>query len=319
VTTPLKLTMTCGPYDRAQSLIDGSVKPKGIDLMVTVNGDDADRQGRALRGEYDACEFYTGTYIADLPFRKLGFTAIPIFVKRMFRHSYIYVNKKSGIRKASDLNGRRVGIQFWATTAAVWAKGILEEDYGVDLSSIQWIARNNVSIPDWKPPSWLKIDISSKSQFDLLASGETAAAITTEVWAPDVHPDIGFLFPDYPQQEREFFLRTKCFPIMHTLLIKNGVLERHPWVARSLFDAWEESKQRLYKHQEEWQRIHMTSLGYRALWEQERAIGGGDFYQWGFRKTRHELDKLLTYAHKQGITPRRFQPEDMFFPAMLET
>src|SRR5688500_2407448 len=134
----LKLTMTCGPYDRAQALIDGSVKPEGIDLMVTVNGDDADRQRRALRGEYDVCEFYTGTYIADLPFRKLGFTAIPIFVKRMFRHSYIYVNKKSGIRKASDLNGRKVGIQFWATTAAVWAKGILEEDYGVDLSSIQW-------------------------------------------------------------------------------------------------------------------------------------------------------------------------------------
>jgi 4,5-dihydroxyphthalate decarboxylase len=90
---PLKLSMTCGPYDRAQALIDGSVRPDGIELDITVNDDDVDRQRRSARGEFDVCEFFTGTYIADLPFRKLGFTAIPIYVKRMFRHSYIYTNR----------------------------------------------------------------------------------------------------------------------------------------------------------------------------------------------------------------------------------
>ena len=94
----LKLSMTCGPYDRARALIQGSVKPEGIDLVISVNDDDVDRQQRSARGEFDVCEFFTGTYIADLPFKKLGFTAIPIFVKRMFRHSYIYINKNSGIR-----------------------------------------------------------------------------------------------------------------------------------------------------------------------------------------------------------------------------
>jgi 4,5-dihydroxyphthalate decarboxylase len=100
----LKLSMTCGPYDRARALIDGTIVPEGIELAITVNDDDVDRQRRSASGDFDVCEFFTGTYIADLPFKKLGFTAIPIFVKRMFRHSYIYINKKSGIRNPRDLN-----------------------------------------------------------------------------------------------------------------------------------------------------------------------------------------------------------------------
>jgi hypothetical protein len=116
----LKLSITCGPYDRAQALIDGTVKPQGIELAVTLNDDDVDRQLKCQRGLFDVAESFTGTYIADLPRKKLGLTAIPIFVKRMFRHSYIYLNTKSRVRKASELNGKRVGLQTWITTAALW-------------------------------------------------------------------------------------------------------------------------------------------------------------------------------------------------------
>ncbi len=316
----LKLSMTCGPYDRARALIDGSVKPEGIDLSISVNDDDVERQRQAARGDFDVCEFFTGTYIADLPFKKLGFTAIPIFVKRMFRHSYIYINKRSGIRKPSDLNGRRVGVQTWITSAALWAKGMLEEDHGVDLASIEWIAWQPVRIPDWKAPNWLNLTIApaGRDQFDLLANGEIDAGITTEIWAPNRHPDIDFLFPDYATREREYFRRTRCFPIMHTLLVRDAVLEQQPWVARSLYHAWEASKQKLYR-QLEWERIHMTSLWYRALWEEERAAAGEDIYLWGFAKTRHELDVMLRYAHRQAVTPQKYQPEDLFWPSMLET
>lgn len=316
----LKLSMTCGPYDRASALIDGSVKAEGIELAITVNDDDVERQRQAARGDFDVCEFFTGTYIADLPFKKLGFTAIPIFVKRMFRHSYIYINTRSGIRRPEDLNGRRVGVQTWITSAALWAKGMLEDDYGVDLASIEWVAWQPVRIPDWKPPSWLKLVIASAgaSQFDLLASGKIDAAITTEIWAPNRHPDIDFLFPDYAAREREYFARTRCFPIMHTLLVRNSVLDQHPWAARSLYDVWEASKRRLYARQE-WERIHMTSLWYRGLWEEERAVAGEDIYPWGFAKTRHEVEFMLQYAYRQGVTPRKYQPEELFWQSMLET
>lgn len=312
--------MTCGPYDRARALIDGSVEPEGIELAISANDDDVDRQRRSSHGEFDVCEFFTGTYIADLPFKKLGFTAIPIFVKRMFRHSYIYINKNSGIREPRDLNGKRVGVQTWITSAALWAKGMLEEDHGVDLASIEWAAWQPVQVPDWKAPDWLKlVDAPADSrQFDLLAAGEIDGAITTEIWAPNRHPNIDFLFPDYGAREREYFQRTRCFPIMHTLLIRNSVLEGNPWVARSLYDAWESSKRKLYE-QQEWERIHMTSLWYRALWEEERAIAGDDPYCWGYAKTRHELDVMLRYAHRQAVTPRKYLPEDLFWPSMLET
>lgn len=313
--------MTCGPYDRAAALVDGSVKPEGIELDIAVNDDDVDRQRRAVRGDFDVCEFFAGAYIADLPFKKLGFTAIPIYVKRMFRHSYIYVNKRSGIRTPEDLNGKRIGVQTWITTAALWAKGLLEDEYGADLPSITWVAWEKVRIPDWTAPPWLKLveAPSGRSQFDLLAAGDIDAGITTEIWAPDKHPDIDFLFPDYALREREYFKRTRCFPIHHLLLVRDSVLEQHPWAARSLFDAWEASKRKLYAQQEEWQRIHQTSLWYRGLWEEERAIAGPDIYPWGFSKCRHELHTLLRYAHRQGATRREYQPEELFPASMLET
>jgi 4,5-dihydroxyphthalate decarboxylase len=312
--------MTCGPYDRAQALIDGSIKPDGIELEITVDSDDVRRQQRAARGDFDVCEFFTGTYIADLPFKKLGFTAIPIFVKRMFRHSYIYINKNSGIRKPTDLHGKRVGVQTWITSAAMWAKGMLADDHGVDLAAINWVAEHAVRVPDWKAPPWLRLELSKPGigHYDLLARGEIDAGITTELWAPNKHADIDFLFPDYGLREREYFSRTGCFPIMHTLLIRNSVLEQNPWVGRSLYDAWQASKKKLYEYQD-WQRIHMTSLWYRDLWEQERATAGDDIYVWGFSKTKPEIETMLRYALDQGAIERRYKPEDLFWPPTLET
>ena len=105
---------------------------------------------------------------------------------------------------------------------------------------------------------------------------------------------------------------------MHTLLIKASVLDKDPWIAMSIYNAWQESKKKCYQWLE-WQRVHQTSLWYRALWEEERAAAGPDTYLWGFRKTRPEVDKLLEYCHRQGLTTRKFDPEEMFHPSTLST
>src|SRR3954451_10052574 len=141
----LKLSLTCGPYDRARALIDGTVKAEGIDLEVFVNADPG-RHTKIDGREFDVAEFYSGLYIADLHYNSLGYTAIPIFVKRMFRHSYIYVNKRSGIRSPADLNGRRIGVQAWFTTAALWGRAILIDDYGLDFKSVHWVAQRQDSV-----------------------------------------------------------------------------------------------------------------------------------------------------------------------------
>ena len=153
---------------------------------------------------------------------------------------------------------------------------------------------------------------------DLITSGAIDAGATTETWAPNDHPDVDFLFPNYAMLERDYFKRTGFFPIHHTLLIKTAVLDKDPWVAMSMFNAWEESKQHCYKWLE-WQRVHQTSLWFRALWEEERAAAGSDLYPWGLRKSRLELDKMLEYAYRQGFTPRKFEPEDLFHPSTLNT
>ena len=317
----LKLTMTCGPYDRSQALIDGTVKPEGIDLDIHVNANDESRHFQSHEGKFDIAEFFTGRYIVDLAYRTLGFTAIPIFVKRMFRHSYIYINRGAGIKSAADLNGKRIGIQSWFTTTALWARGILEEEYGVDLRSITWVAgRPPENLDEWKKPAWLKLEIAPKGVrlHDLLKDGAIDAGITTETWAPQGHPNIDFLFPNYAELERDYFKRTGFFPIQHTLVIKRDVLEKNPWVGMSMFDAWQASKQRCYAWLE-WQRVHQTSMWFRALWEEEQAAAGQDIYPWGFQKTRPEVDKLLDYAHRQGLTPRKFEPEEMFHQSTLST
>jgi len=307
----LELTMTCGPYDRARALIEKRVRPEGINLDITVNSKNPGSQARGPRGKFDVVEFYTGRYMSDLAKRTLGYTAIPIFVKRMFRHSSIYINNKSGIRSPADLNGRRVGLQTWFTSAAVWARGMLEDEWGVDPRSITWVARHR---------SWLKLEMAPKGteHFDLLASGNIQALLTTDVCAPNVHPNVDYLFPNYAELERDYFKRTSFFPIMHTLLINNDILDKEPWVAMSMFNAWMASKQACYDELE-WQRVHMTSLWYRALREEEMAVAGDDFYRWGFAKTRAEVDKMLEYVFRSGMTPRKFEPEDMFHPSTLGT
>lgn len=316
----LKLKMTCGPYDRAKPLIDGIVKPEGIDLEITVDSNDRRRQQAARDGKFDIAEFFTGIYIADLEWKTLGITAVPIFVKRMFRHSYIYVNRRAGIRSPADLNGRRIGVQTWLTSAALWGRAILADDCGVDLKSVTWVAERAEMIGEWKRPSWLKLEVAPEGLrlHDLIVSGKIDAGITTETWAPDGHPDIDFLFPDYARREREYFKRTRVFPIHHTLMIQNSVLEKNPWVAMSMFKAWMEAKERCYKRLE-WERVHLTSLWFRALWEEERGVAGPDIYPWGFKKTRAEVDHMLDQACRQGFTTRKLSPEDMFHPTTLET
>ena len=308
--------MLVARYDRNAALLDGHVPVPGIELAVREENDDPARQQLGLTGAFDAWEAYAGRYLIDLDAGRREFSALPIYPKRTFRHASIYVRRGGPVRRPADLAGRRVGLQHWSTTAAVWARGILAEDHGVDLRAVRWVQTS----PDpagWSRPAWLHIEQAEPGAdlAGLLTGGEIDAAITSQAWVPYEHPELDFLFPDYPLLERTYFARTRIFPIMHVLLVRTSILDADPWVAASLFDAWTQAKLACLARLER-DRLLLTSMWFAGLLQEERAaMGGRDTYPWGLRATRHELEKLLEYARAQGLIRSHLEPEDLMHPA----
>ena len=316
----LKLSMLVARYDRNAALLDGHVPVEGIDLEVHEENNDRARQQLGLTGSYDVWEGYAGRYLMDVDAGRRTFSAIPVFPKRTFRHSSIYVRRGGPVHSPGDLTGRRVGLQHWATTAALWARAVLAEESGVDLGSVEWV-QTSPDVPRWTRPPWLRLE-QARPDADLatmLLSGEVDAAITSEAWVPYEHPEFDFLFPDYGALEREYFARTRVFPIMHLLLVRTSLLDADPSLARRLFDAWTASKLACLDRFRR-DRLLLTSMWFHALLQEERAAAGSDdTYPWGFVRCRHEIATLLDHALAQGLIATPMRPEDVFHPSSLAT
>jgi 4,5-dihydroxyphthalate decarboxylase len=316
----LKLSMLVARYDRNAALLDGRVPVEGIELQIHEENNDRARQQLGLTGAYDAWEGYAGRYLMDVDAGRREFSAIPVFPKRAFRHSSIYVRRGGPVTSPADLAGRRVGLQHWATTAALWARAALAEEFGVDLGSVEWV-QTSPGIPGWICPPWLRLE-QARADADLagmLHSGEIDAVITSEAWVPYEHPEFDFLLPDYGVLERDYFARTHVFPIMHLLLVRTSILDGDTSLARRLFDAWTASKlaclERLRRD-----RLLLTSMWFHGLLQEERAAAGSDdTYPWGFARCRHEVAMLLGHALTQGLITAPMRPEDVFHPSSLTT
>lgn len=313
------LSMLVARYDRNAALLDGSVALEGIDLRIREENHDPTRQRLGLSGAFDIWEAYAGRYLMDFDAGRRAFVAIPVFPKRTFRHSAIYVRRGGSVAEPSDLRGRRVGLQHWATTAALWAKGILAEDHGVDLAAIHWL-QTSPETGAWRRPAWLNLEQASPdpSLADRLRSGEIDAAITSEAWVPYENPDFDFLFPDYGARERDYFARTRIFPIMHVLLVRREILDRDPSIGSRLFHAWTAAKQDCLDRMTR-DRLTISSMWFQALLQEERAaVGSLDTYPFGFAATRHEIATMLRYAGSQGLVAA-WRPEELFHPSTLDT
>ena len=312
--------MLVARYDRNAALLDGRVPIEGVDLDITEVNDDNRRQRLGQSGAYDAWEAYAGRYLMDFEAGRRDFVAIPVFVKRNFRHSSIYVRCDAPRISPADLGGRRIGIQHWSTTAAIWAKGILAEDYGLDLHSVTWVQTSPDSFA-WERPLWLRLEEAppGRDLADMLRDGEIDAAITSVAWVPYEHPDLAFLLPDYREREREYFARTRIFPVMHTLVVRTSLLEAQPSLGGLLFEAWTVAKEACFDRLER-ERLLGTSMWFAGLLEEERlAVGERDTYPWGLRRSRHEIAKLVDYALDQGIVTVRYEPEALFHPSTWNT
>jgi 4,5-dihydroxyphthalate decarboxylase len=324
----LKLTLACWNYDRTRALMDGTVVPDGIDLTC-LSLPVEETFFRMLRHrEFDAAEMSLSSYCVSRAAKEPGFIAIPAFVSRMFRHGSIFVSAKSGIARPADLVGKRVGVPEYQMTAPVWIRGLLGDEYGVAPDSVDYLTggeeetgRDEKIALDLPPRFRLRPIGPDQTLSGMIAEGEidalhTARAPSTFFSRPDA---VRRLFPDYVAAERDYFARTRIFPIMHVVVIRREVYEANPWVAQSLFKAFEQSKRLVYDDLAISAALKTMLPWQIAAVEEARSLLGPDWWSYGFAPNRHVLDTFLRYHHEQGLSPRRLEPEELFAPETLES
>jgi len=312
--TKIPLTLACGDYEIVRALKEGAVEPDGIDLTILTDMDSTTRHWRFLRNaDFDMAETSASSYIVardqDIPI-----TAIPVFLHRRFRHGFVFINTTRGIKKPTDLIGRKIGVKSFLVTACHWMRGILEHEYGVPNKSVEWFTELDEDI-EFTPPSNLKITRlpHDKSVETMLAEGELDGLIHSDIIDPILNndPRVARLWPDFKAEEIAFYKKTSIFPIMHVLGFKQEIVDRHPWVPINMFQAFQKAKAIGMKRMENPRVVPLA--WYREAWDEQQAILGPDPWEYGLtEKNRHTLATLAGYSHEQGLTRRLWTPDELF-------
>jgi 4,5-dihydroxyphthalate decarboxylase len=323
----IHLTLASKDYDHLQDLKDGSVKPEGISLTC-INMYPTDVFYRFLRyKEWEVSELSLGKYAAMVADGSAGdMVGLPVFPLRMFRQSAFYVRSDSAIKTPKDLAGRRCGIPEWAQTATVYVRGWLAHHAGVPLESIDWVqaganeAGRAEKVALALPPGVRCRAVADRSLNELLLAGDIDCIIsaTPPLGSRGANPQIVPLFADSQAADQDYFRQTGVFPIMHLVVLRRDVYDRHPWAAMNLVLAFEEAKRRSVE------RLMQLSSRFAmpwAPWHMARAktllFGDGEYWPYGVEPNRRTLEAFLTYCHEQGICRRKLAPEDLFAPQTL--
>jgi len=321
---PLNLTYASCKYDRMEALRSGEVAAEGIDLNFMAFPSGRQIFDRMVGGqEFDASELSASEFISWMGHGKSPFVAIPVFPSRVFRHGYIFVNTRSGIRTPKDLEGRRVGLPLYTQTASIWVRGHLAHQFGVDIDTIQWVqgavetggTHGNPHTLPLLRPARIEQNRSGRPLGELLAAGEIDAYLgSRKPLTFGTHPDVARLLPNHHALERELYQRERIFPIMHLVAIRRAVYEQHPWIANSLYAAFVESK-----------RIARARLRYAGSlaamlpWLQDEIeeideVFGGDPFPYGVEPNRPTLEALVQYMVEQHFIPEPIPVDKLFVP-----
>jgi len=319
----LPLTFACGLYDRMVPLYAGETPPAGIALDFLAIGSPREIFDRMAGAQaFDASEMSLSEVVTRIAARQCPFVAIPVFPSRVFRHGYITVNRNA-VRAPQDLAGKRIGVPIYTQTAAVFMRGLLAEDYDVDLSGVQWIeGAINAAAPHGHPtvlpvlkPVSIAANNSGRSRSDLLAAGEIDAILGTSLpVSMKTSPHVVRLFPDFRVAEQDYWRRTRIFPIMHLVVIRREIYEKHPFVAPSLYQALCASKDLALQKMR-----YLGALRYMLPWlmsdlDEIDAVFDGDPWPYGIEPNRPTLEAALHYLYDQSLIAAPLSVEDIFEP-----
>ncbi len=315
------LSIALSHYDRHVPFFDGTVQAGGIDLNVLIVGqsdrqrDGEDRHERMLQqGEFDISELSLSSYLMAKS-RGMPFTAIPVFPRRLFSVSQMWVNVDAGISKPEDLIDRKVGLHSFQNTLATLAKGDLQREYGVPWRRIHWLLSKTDNVP-FTPEKGIRIEPvpDGKSVGDMLEAGEISAMMTPHPPKPALQGSkkIRRLFADPRAEEMRYFKKNGFFPIMHVVAFKDEVLKKYPEAARIIYEAFEKAKVLCRNY---WADPNWSWLVWgRQFFEEEQRLLGEDPWPYGLEKNRANLECFVGYSLDQGLMAKEMALEELFVP-----
>lgn len=314
----LRLTMAIADHPHTAAIRSGAIPIEGIEPEIITVKPQIGAFRRMVRDtEFDVCELAPTTYIIARAYGK-PFKALPIFVVRRFHHAGILVRPDAGIATPKDLEGKKVGVRAYSVTTGVWLRQMLIDDFGVDNDRITWVVDDEEHVQELTLPGNVVHAPEGTSLADMMAGGalqagvEAAAGIgrtgaPTGGWQ-EVEADYPDLLPNAAELEADSFRRTGVYPMHGTIVVKDAILEQHPWVAKSLFDAFTRAKTEWLERMRAEGPQTATEKKYMKLTE----IVGPDPLPYGIEENRPTIEALEKTAFDQGLTPRRMTMDELF-------
>jgi 4,5-dihydroxyphthalate decarboxylase len=321
----LKLTLACWDYDRTRPLMDGRMKPEGIDLDIQILRPRQAFQRMLDSREFQVSELSLASYTALKGRGECPFVAVPVALSKIFRHSCIYVRKGAGINTPADLKGKRVGTSQWSSTGLVFMRGMLQHDYGVTAQDMHWFmgGLNTFVEPPLIPlnlPKEIRLDFLQQGQTleQMFAAGELDALLS--LYIPRLFlegsPSIARLFPNYKEIEQDYYRRTRIFPIMHTVVLREDVHRAHPWAAKSLYQAFVRARDLAVDGLYDTDALRLALPWLIDHVEETWRVIGKDFWAYGLEPNRPTFEAIGRYVHEQGLSPRVVKADELFAPGV---
>nr|WP_219339196.1 ABC transporter substrate-binding protein [Tepidicella baoligensis] len=316
-----------GDYDRNRALFDGRTQIDGCDPVYMLLSPE-EMFFRAMRSQdFDITELSFSSYLVKHSRGECPYVAVPVFLSRAFRHTSIYV-RKDRIKRTEDLKGKRIGIPEYQLTAIVWARSILQSDYGISPEDVTWV-RGGIDTPG-RPekiklslPAGVKIEDAPADTTisDMLDRGEIDGFIAPRPpsGAAASNPDVAWLFDDPTAVAKDYYRRTGIFPIMHVVGIRKELAQQHRWLPGAVFKAFSESKARALELLADTSATKVTLPFVEEQLKAARETLGQDFWSYGVEANRKTIEAFLHHHHAQGLSARKLAVEEVFDPSTYET
>ena len=321
----LPLTLACWDYDRTRPLFDGRVRAEGIDLDIKVMRPRQIFPRMLERQEFHVSELSFASFVGLKARGNCPFVALPIALSKIFRHSCIYVRPGAGIVSPQDLRGKRVGTTQYGASAVVFMRGMMQHDHGVRPQDVHW-HMGGLDAPTQRP--LIPLNLPPDIRLDYLEGDATLEAMMEagaldallSVYIPSLFlkgaPSIARLWSNFKEVEIDYYRRTKIFPVMHIVAIREDVHRDHPWVAGSIYQAFRAARDLAIAGLYDSDALHLTLPFLLDHVEEARRVLGEDFWAYGLEPNRPAFAAMGRYVHEQGLALRAVTPEEMFLPGI---